>query len=88
MGYEEAAARVQDLYLARNYAEAAAAVPFEFIDRTSLLGPVERIADRMQAYADAGVTTISLVPYGDSHEERIAGLRTAAEALDKAGIAE
>src|SRR4051812_37950928 len=88
MGYEEAAARVQDLYLARKYEEAAAAVPFEFVDRTSLLGPKERIADRMQAYADAGVTTISVVPYGDSHDERIAGLRTAAEALDKAGLAE
>jgi F420-dependent oxidoreductase-like protein len=88
MGYEEAAERVQDLYLAREYEQAAAAVPFEFVDRTSLLGPVERIADRMQAYADAGVTTISVVPYGDSHDERIAGLRSAAEALDKAGLAE
>jgi len=88
MGYGDAAAKVQDLYLDRRYDDAAAAVPFEFIDRTSLLGPVERIADRMQAYADAGVTTISVVPYGDSHDERIAGLRTAAEALDKAGIGE
>lgn len=86
MGYEEAAATVQDLYLARNYEAAAAAVPFEFIDSTSLLGPVERIADRMQAYAEAGVTTVSLVPYGDSHDERIAGLRNAAEALDRSGV--
>jgi alkanesulfonate monooxygenase SsuD/methylene tetrahydromethanopterin reductase-like flavin-dependent oxidoreductase (luciferase family) len=88
MGYEEAAARVQDLYLAREYDQAAAAVPFEFVDRTSLLGSVGRIADRMQAYADAGVTTVSVVPYGDSHDERIAGLRTAAEALDKSGVGE
>jgi F420-dependent oxidoreductase-like protein len=87
MGYEAAAATVQDLYLARNYTAAAAAVPFEFIDGTSLLGPVERIAERLQAYAAAGVTTVSVSPYGDTTEERIAVLRAAADALDKAGVA-
>ncbi len=39
MGYEEAAQEVQDLYLAREHRAAMAAVPFEFIDKTSLLGP-------------------------------------------------
>ncbi len=34
-------------------------VPLEFIDRTSLLGSVERIAERMRAYAEAGVTTLA-----------------------------
>jgi alkanesulfonate monooxygenase SsuD/methylene tetrahydromethanopterin reductase-like flavin-dependent oxidoreductase (luciferase family) len=79
---------VQDLYLARDYGGAAAAVPFEFVDGTSLLGPVERIADRMQAFAAAGVTTLSLSPYGASDDERLAALRTAAEALDKSGVGE
>src|SRR5439155_16913667 len=37
MGYGDAAREVQDLYLAKQHREAAAAVPFEFIDRTSLL---------------------------------------------------
>jgi alkanesulfonate monooxygenase SsuD/methylene tetrahydromethanopterin reductase-like flavin-dependent oxidoreductase (luciferase family) len=86
MGYEKAAATVQDLYLARDYDGAAAAVPFEFVDGTSLLGPTERIAERLQAFAAAGVTTVSLAPYGNSHEERIAVLRTAADALDKSGV--
>jgi F420-dependent oxidoreductase-like protein len=88
MGYAEAAEEVQDRYLARDYEGAAAAVPFEFVDRTSLLGPVERMADRMQAYAEAGVTTASLVPYGESTEERIAVLRAAADALEKSGVGE
>ena len=35
MGYEEEAARVQELYLAREHRNAADAVPFEFIDETS-----------------------------------------------------
>jgi F420-dependent oxidoreductase-like protein len=86
MGYEEAAATVQERYLARDYEGAAAAVPFEFVDHTSLLGPVERIADRMQALAEAGVTTVSVAPYGDSTAERIDILRAAAEALDKSGV--
>ena len=86
MGYGAAAAKVQELYLARRYDDAAAAVPFEFVDGTSLLGPVERIAERLQAFAQAGVTTLSLAPYGDSAEQRIEVLRTAADALDKAGV--
>ena len=38
MGFEEDAARIQDLYLAGLHREAAAAVPLEFIDETALLG--------------------------------------------------
>jgi F420-dependent oxidoreductase-like protein len=86
MGYADAAAKVQDLFLDGYYDGAAGAVPFEFIDRTSLLGPVERIAERMQACAAAGVTTASVVPYGDSVDERIATLRAAADALEKSGV--
>jgi F420-dependent oxidoreductase-like protein len=85
MGFEQAAAEVQEKYLARDYAGAEAAVPFEFIDGTSLLGPAERIADRMQAYAEAGVTTLTVAPHAGELDERIAVLRTAAEALDRSG---
>jgi alkanesulfonate monooxygenase SsuD/methylene tetrahydromethanopterin reductase-like flavin-dependent oxidoreductase (luciferase family) len=77
---------VQDLYLDRKYAEAAAAVPSQFVDRTSLLGPVERIADRMQALAASGVTTLNISSYGATQEERLATLRAAAAALDQAGV--
>jgi alkanesulfonate monooxygenase SsuD/methylene tetrahydromethanopterin reductase-like flavin-dependent oxidoreductase (luciferase family) len=86
MGYEKEAAEIQNLYLDRKYAEAAAAVPFEFIDRTSLLGPVERIAERMQALAASGVTTVNVSGFSGTQEERIATLRSVAEALDKSGV--
>jgi F420-dependent oxidoreductase-like protein len=86
LGYADAANLVQDRYLARDYAGAAAAVPAEFVDRTSLLGPVERIADRMQAYAQSGVTTLTVSPYGATLDERIAALRTAVDALERAGV--
>jgi F420-dependent oxidoreductase-like protein len=86
MGYEKEAAQIQDLYLDRQYAEAAAAVPHELIDRTSLLGPVERIAERMQALAASGVTTLNLSGFGGTQEQRIATLRATADALDKSGV--
>ena len=87
MGYEKEAAEIQEKYLSGDKAGAAAAVPHELIDSTALLGPVERIADRMQAYAGAGVTTLSLTPAGFSLEERLAGLRAGVEALERAGLA-
>jgi len=86
MGYEKEAKEIQDLYLDRKYVEAGAAVPFEFIDRTSLLGSVDRMADKMQALAQAGVTTLNISGYGATQEERINTLRTAAEALEKSGV--
>ncbi|MEU1949616.1 LLM class F420-dependent oxidoreductase [Streptomyces sp. NPDC020125] len=87
MGYEKEAAEIQEKYLSGDKEGAAAAVPHELIDSTSLLGPVERIADRMQAYAAAGVTTLSLTPAGFTLEERLAGLRAGVEALERAGVA-
>jgi F420-dependent oxidoreductase-like protein len=85
-GYEKEAKEIQDLYLDRKYDAAAAAVPFEFIDRTTLLGPVDRIAEGMQRLATAGVTTLNVTAHGATQDERIATLRTAAEALDKSGV--
>ena len=86
MGYEKEAKEIQDLYLDRKYDEAAAAVPFEFIDRTTLLGSVDRIAENMQRLSQAGVTTLNISAYGATQDERIATLRAAAEALDKSGV--
>ncbi|RKN12781.1 LLM class F420-dependent oxidoreductase [Streptomyces radicis] len=87
MGYAEEAAEIQERYLARDRDGAAAAVPHQLIDDTTLIGPVARIADRMRAFADAGVTTLSLAPAGFTLEERVAGLRAGAEALERAGLA-
>ncbi|MCW2569130.1 MAG: f420-dependent oxidoreductase, partial [Mycobacterium sp.] len=88
MGYEAEAAEIQDRFLGKQYREAAAAVPFEFIDQTSLLGPVDRIAEGLQRYAGAGVTTLSVATYAGTLEERVATLRTMVEALDKSGVGE
>jgi F420-dependent oxidoreductase-like protein len=87
MGFAEAAAEVQDKFLARDYAGAEAAVPLEFLDRTSLLGPPSRIAERMVDFADAGVTTLSIALTAGSLEAKLRDLETAMAALEKSGAA-
>ncbi|WP_340682680.1 LLM class flavin-dependent oxidoreductase [Amycolatopsis coloradensis] len=87
MGYPNEADEVHDRYGAGDHAGAAAAVPFGFIDATALLGPRERIAEKMTAYAEAGVTTLALSPFARAIEEQQFILRVAAEALDRAGLA-
>jgi F420-dependent oxidoreductase-like protein len=52
MGYEAAAARIQDLFLDGKRNEAAAAVPDALIDETCLIGPPARIKDRLQAWQE------------------------------------
>ena len=81
MGFDEAADTIQDLYLAGRPRDAADAVPFDLVDSTALIGPPERIAERIGRYADAGVTTLSVAPYAASTAERAAVLQTVADAL-------
>jgi F420-dependent oxidoreductase-like protein len=59
-GYEAAAKEIQDLYLDGKKAEAIAAVPDELVDEVALVGPKERIADRLGAWRDSGITTMVL----------------------------
>ena len=66
-----------------------AAVPFEFIDQTSLIGPPERIADRLQAFAEAGVTTLTVTPFDETLDRRdFRHCGTVAEALEASGLAD
>jgi len=87
MGFGEAAAAVQDLFLTRRQRDAMAAVPFDFIDQTSLLGDRDRIAEGFTLLAASGVTTCAVVPYGGSVEEKLNALTVAAEALNRSGVA-
>jgi F420-dependent oxidoreductase-like protein len=52
LGYEEAAAKIQDLFLDGKRQEAAAAVPDALIDEISLVGPPDMIRERLQAWKD------------------------------------
>jgi F420-dependent oxidoreductase-like protein len=86
MGYADAARQVQDLYLNKQQRDAAAAVPLEFIDRTSLLGPKERVAERMREYAASGVTTLSVTLFVADRDSGVDTLRTVAEAFELSGV--
>jgi F420-dependent oxidoreductase-like protein len=59
-GWEEEAERIQDLYLGGKQREAIAAVPDELVDAVSLIGPKERIAERLEAWRETPVTTLVL----------------------------
>jgi F420-dependent oxidoreductase-like protein len=72
-GYEAEAERIQELYLDGKQREAIAAVSDELIDDVSLVGPPERISDRLDAWRESGATTL-LVATRDANS-----LRTMAE---------
>jgi F420-dependent oxidoreductase-like protein len=57
-GYEAEAERIQELYLGGKQMEAIAAVPDALIDEVALVGPPERIRDRLDAWREAGVTRL------------------------------
>ena len=58
LGYEAAAIRIQDAFLAGRKAEAVAAVPDALVDEIALVGSADRIRDRLQAWKDAGSAAI------------------------------
>lgn len=87
MGFPAEAGQVRDRYLSMDYEGAMAAVPLGFLDATSLLGSRDRIADRMRALAEAGVTTLTVSPVAQDLAVNKAALRVAVEALEASGVA-
>ena len=57
-GYEDAAKRIQDLFLSGKKDEAAAAVPDALVDEVALCGPPARIREQLAEWTSSGVTTI------------------------------
>ena len=61
MGFEAEARKIQELFLEGKRAEAVQMVPDEFADEISLVGPVERIRERLAAWRETPVTTLLLM---------------------------
>jgi F420-dependent oxidoreductase-like protein len=59
-GFGDAAKRIQELYLAGAKDEAIAAVPDEWVDHKSLVGPAARIRQRYRAWEDSGADSLSV----------------------------
>ena len=78
-GFEDAAREIQDLYLSGKKDEAAAAIPAELIDTVALVGPRERVRERLEVYRDAGVGTLIVSPVSWDTAERVRMIRELAE---------
>jgi F420-dependent oxidoreductase-like protein len=61
LGYEEAADRVQELFLAGDQDGAMRAVPDDLVDDVALVGPAARIVERLEVWKESPVTTLTLV---------------------------
>ena len=75
-GYEKEAAEIQDLYLSGKKQEAAALVPAELLEATSLCGPESYIKERVAALAEVGVTHLNVTPVGADPVAMIEKLRS------------
>ncbi len=72
LGFEEAAVKIQDLYLSGKRDEAMAAVPAELIDACHLVGPADRIKERLQRWQDAnGKGHVSSMLIGSQQPEAL-----------------
>jgi F420-dependent oxidoreductase-like protein len=77
-GFGEVADRIQELYLSGRKQEAIDAVPDELVRGMSLIGPRGYVAERMAAFAEAGVTTLLVNPLSTDRAE---SMRFVEEAL-------
>jgi F420-dependent oxidoreductase-like protein len=71
-GYESQATTIQDLYLSGRKDEAAAAVPVDLLRATALIGPASHVAERLEAFRAAGVTTLRVDPVAADPRRRLA----------------
>ncbi|HZE31993.1 MAG TPA: LLM class flavin-dependent oxidoreductase, partial [Actinoallomurus sp.] len=70
-GFEKEAEEIQDLYLAGKKQEAAEKVPYELLQKTSLIGTEGFVRDRLAALKASGVTTLNVTPIAADHEGRV-----------------
>ncbi|MFL6134263.1 MAG: LLM class F420-dependent oxidoreductase [Nocardioidaceae bacterium] len=74
-GFEEAATKIQDLYLGGNKRDAEALVPLELLELCNLVGPASYVRERIAAFAEAGVTNLQVLPAADDPAALVAQLK-------------
>jgi F420-dependent oxidoreductase-like protein len=75
-GYDDEARQIQDAYLSGRKDEAAALVPAELVEKTSLIGPHGYVKERLAAFREAGATTLNLTALSPTHERRVSDIET------------
>ena len=73
-GYADEAGQIQDAYLSGRKDEAAALVPADLVEKTSLIGPHGYVKERLAAFREAGVTTLNLTALSPTHERRVSDI--------------
>jgi F420-dependent oxidoreductase-like protein len=86
LGFATEASAAGERLAAHDYDGALAALPDRFLDEVCLLGPRERVAERMRGFAEAGVTTLAITLPGQPRDQAMEQLQLAAQALDLAGV--
>ena len=84
-GFEDAARKVQDLYLEGKKTEAMFALPDDLIDLVSIVGPRDKAREKIRAFRDAGVDTLIVWPVMPDQEVRKEQLRLVAELASEVG---
>jgi F420-dependent oxidoreductase-like protein len=74
-GFEEAATKIQDLYLGGNKRDAEALVPVELLEMCNLVGPASYVRERIAAFAEVGVTNLQVLPVADDPAGLVAQLK-------------
>ncbi len=78
MGFADAAQEIQDLYLAGKHAEAIDAVPDALVDEIALVGPKERIRERLQDWKKSPITQL-LIGHSDDYDSTVSNMEFLAE---------
>jgi F420-dependent oxidoreductase-like protein len=68
-GFEAEAEQIQDLYLSGHKREAEAAVPLELLEAINLVGPESEVREKVQAFAEAGVTVLNITPIASPEDQ-------------------
>ncbi|HXA59260.1 MAG TPA: LLM class F420-dependent oxidoreductase [Streptosporangiaceae bacterium] len=71
-GWEKEAEEIQDLYLAGKKEEAAAKVPYELLQKMSLIGTEGHVRERLAAMKESGITTLNVTPIAGDHKAKLA----------------
>ncbi|WP_101525151.1 LLM class F420-dependent oxidoreductase [Nocardioides houyundeii] len=74
-GYEREAEEIQDLYLSGKKKEAEALIPTDWLEAANLVGPESYVKERIAAFAEAGVTSLNIVPVTEDPLDAIAKVK-------------
>jgi F420-dependent oxidoreductase-like protein len=84
-GYADAAATIEELFRAGRKAEAADAVPDEYVDEAALVGSPNRIRERYRPWAECGLTGVHLGTHQAAAIELMAEIAATTETASLAG---